>query len=153
MTWPVAAVDGPTRARILAASIPSAALAEVVVDAPFDQVWGWLSDLERSVPELDPTVGRLKVLSRDGDRGRIRATAPYVPVPLPFDIRMEEGFCLMKARARLFLVVMAAAPLDDGRTRITHVEAVPLPFTKWLRPLLSRMVRADVRGMARHFRR
>jgi hypothetical protein len=153
MTWPTATLDNGARARIIAAAVPSAAIEDVVVDAPYREVWEWLSDLERSVPDIDPTVGGLKVLSRDGEHWRIRASAPLVPVTLPFDARMEDGFCLMRAKWRLFLVVMAATPLDGNRTRITHVEGIPLPFTRWLRPLLRRFVRLDIKGMARHFRR
>ena len=155
MTWPTATLDNGARARVLAAAVPSAAVADVEIDAPFDEVWGWLSDLETAVPELDPTVGALRVVERDGQRWRIRASAPFVRgVTLPFDVRMEDGFCLMRARWRLFMVAMAADAIDDGRrTRITHVEAIPLPFTGWLRPLLARFVRADLRGMARHFTR
>ncbi|HVF73714.1 MAG TPA: SRPBCC family protein [Acidimicrobiales bacterium] len=152
MTWPTATLDNGARARILAAAIPNAAVVEVEVDVPFDEVWGWLSDLERSVPELDPTVAAVEVVEKKGMHWRIRASAPYVGVKLPFDVRMEDGFCLMRARWRLFTVVMAATPLPGGRTRITHVEGVPLPFTRWMRPVLRRFVSEDVRGMIRHFR-
>lgn len=153
MTWPTATLDNGARARVLAAAVPSAAVAEIEIDAPFGDVWAWLSDPETAVPEFDPTVAAVKVVERDGEQWRIRATAPYVRATLPFDVRMEAGgFCLMRARWRLFMVAMAADPLDGGRrTRITHVEAIPLPFTRWLRPLLRRFVREDLRGMARHF--
>jgi hypothetical protein len=153
MTWPTATVDNAARARILAAAIPSAATADAVLDASCEEVWAWLSDLERSVPEFDPTVAAIEVVAKDGINWRIRATAPFVRVKLPFEVRMEDGFCLMRARWRLFTVVMAATPLPDGRTRFTHVEAVPLPFTRWMRPILRRFVHDDLRGMVRHFRR
>lgn len=153
MTWPTATVDNAARARILAAAIPSAAMTEFELDAPFDEVWGWLSNLEHSVPEFDPTVAAIEVVEKRGIHWRIRATAPIIRVKLPFDVRMEDGLCLMRARWRLFTVVMAAVPLPDGRTRFTHVEAVPLPFTRWMRPILRRFVRDDMRGMVRHFRR
>lgn len=152
MTWPTATIDTAARARILAAAIPSAAISEVEVDAPFDDVWAWLSALDQAIPTFDPTVAAVEVVERAGERWRIKASAPYVRVKLPFDVRMEPGFCLMRARWRVYMVAMAATPLPGGRTRITHVEAVPLPFTRWLRPILARFVRADVAGMARHFR-
>ena len=56
----------------------------------------------------------------------------------------------MQARARLYLVLMAAEPHDDGaRTRFFHLEAVPLPGTRLLRGYLQRVVDADFRNLAR----
>ena len=153
MTWPTATLDNGARARIIAAAVPSAAMDEVIIDAPYDQVWPWLSDLEHSVATFDPTVGRIRVLSRDGERWRVRSSMPLVPVGIPFDVRMEDGFCLMRAKWRFYMVVMAATPVDANRTRITHVEGIPLPFTRWLRPLLRWFVRIDTKGMARRFER
>ncbi len=136
MTWPMATLDTGARARVIAAAIPSAALVEAAIDAPFEEVWPWLSDLERSVPEFDPTVADLKVVSKDGPRWRVRASAPYVRVKLPFDVRIEEGFCLMRAKWRLFAVVMTATPLPrrahpgdarGGRAAAVHPVDAPAP--------------------------
>lgn len=152
MTWPVAALSPAARARAIAAAVPSAALAEVDIDAPFDEVWDWLSDIEHSVPQFDFEVSRLRVLRREGNRLDVEARAPFLPIPFRFDAVLEPGWCFMRARFRLYLVVMTATPLDGGRrTRVTHVEGIPLPFTRWLRPVLQRIVRGDVRGIARHF--
>lgn len=153
--WPVASVGPIGRARALAASIPSAAWAEGVLDAPYDTAWPWVSDLEVSVPRFDTQVRALRVVERgaadsgDGaERLRIRATT--LGIGFPFDVRLEDGFCLMQARARLYLVLMAAEPHDDGaRTRFFHLEAVPLPGTRLLRSHLQRAVDADFRNLAR----
>lgn len=153
MNWPTATLDNRSRVRILAEAVPSAALEEVVVDAPYRQVWTWLADLEGSVAGFDPMVAKVKVLSRDGEHWRIKTWAPFLPLALDFDVRMEDGFCLMRGRWRVYLVMFAATPVDEHRTRITHVEAVPLPFTRWLRPVLRSFVRRDARGMARRFAR
>lgn len=150
--WPLAQLTPAARARAIAAGVPSAALAEVEIDAPFDEVWGWLSDLERSVPQFDVEVARLRIVRREGNRLEVVARAPFLPVPFRFDAVLEPGWCFMRARFRLYLVVMTATPLDGGRrTLITHVEGIPLPFTRWLRPILRWVVRGDVRGIARHF--
>jgi hypothetical protein len=152
MTWPTAIVDGAARARILAEAIPGAALAEAELDAPYDEVWAWLSDLEGSVPQFDTHVGRLKVTRRDGNKLTVVARGPVFPLRLTFDAVMEDGSCFMQARRRLYLVCMTVTPLDGGRrSLVTHMEGVPLPFTRWLRPYLRWVVRRDVRGIARHF--
>jgi hypothetical protein len=150
--WPVASVGPIGRARALAASIPSAAWAEGILDAPYATAWPWVSDLELSVPRFDSQVRALRVLERgvaDGaQRLRIRATT--LGIGFPFDVRLEDGFCLMQARARLYLVLMAAEPHDDGaRTHFFHSEAVPLPGTRILRRYLQREVDADFRNLSR----
>jgi hypothetical protein len=153
--WPSASLGPIGRARALGASIPSAAWAEGILDAPYDTAWPWVSDLEVSVPRFDTQVRALRVMERgaadsaDGaQRLRIRATT--LGIGFPFEVRLEDGFCLMQARPRLYLVVMAAEPHDDGaRTRFLHLEAVPLPGTRLLRSYLQRVVDADFRNLAR----
>ena len=150
--WPTATLGPVARARALAASIPSAAWAEEILDAPYDATWRWVRDLEVSVPRFDSQVQRLRVIERRVEDGaeRLRIKAWSMGIGLPFDVRLEEGYCLMQARARLYLVVMAAEPHDDGRrTRFFHVEAIPLPGAAIMRGAIVRGVRADVANLAR----
>jgi hypothetical protein len=150
--WPTAKLGPIGRARALAASIPSAAWTEGVLDAPYDTTWPWVADLESSVPRFDTQVRKLRVRSRQPEDGaeRLRIAATTFGVAVPFDVRLENGFCLMQARARLYLVVMAAEPHDEGtRTRFFHLEAIPLPGTRLLRAHLQRAVDADFRNLAR----
>jgi hypothetical protein len=150
--WPVASLGPIGRARALAAGIPSAAWAEGVLDAPYDRAWPWVTDLEISVPRFDTQVRRLRVRGRHVEDGaeRLSITASSFGVPIPFDVRLEDGYCLMQARARLYLVLMAAEPDAAGtRTRFFHLEAVPLPGTGFLRGYLQRVVDADFRNLAR----
>ena len=144
------------RARAIAAGIPGAGVAEAVYDLPFSEVWRRLTEFERSVPNADRLVGRLRVDHREalGDGvERIRLTA-WTPLGLRqrFDVRLEPGFCLMGGRA--YTVVMAAAPEpgDPARTRYVQVEAVPAHLGRLLAPLLRATVRGDVRGFARYLR-
>ena len=65
-----------------------------------------------------------------------------------FDVRLEEGLCVMRARGRLFLVGMAAVAEGD-QTRFRHAEGVPLPGGRLLRPVVRRTSRADSRRIAR----
>jgi hypothetical protein len=149
MTWPVAQLDPIMRLRAVAAAYPSAGVAETVVALPFDDAWAWLMDLERSVPTFDTEVIHVRIHERDGDRLRLTARNRRVPFGIPFDVTIEPGFCIMRARSRAFLVVMAAMPTDDGRTRFAHAEALPLPRLRWLHGRFQRMVEADVRGVER----
>lgn len=154
MPWPTAHLDPIRRAKILAAAIPGAVAAEMVIDAPYRPTWAWVTDLERSVRSFDQQVTSIRVRSREAtdepgvERLRITATTRGV-VPLRFDVRLEDGFCLMRGRARLYLVVMAAVPEGDNRTRFLHMEGVPLPGGRLLRPILQREVRSDLRNLKR----
>jgi len=150
--WPTAALGPIGRARALAASVPSAAWTEGILDAPYATAWPWIADLAVSVPRFDTQVRKLRVLARRPEDGaeRLRVAATSFGITIPFDVRLEDGFCLMQARARLYLVVMAAEPHDGGaRTRFMHLEAIPLPGTRLLRARLQRVVDADFRNLAR----
>ena len=57
MTWPEARLDRVRQLRVLGAALPGVAVVERVLDAPFDEVWSFLSDLERSVPMFDHLAG------------------------------------------------------------------------------------------------
>jgi hypothetical protein len=136
----------------MAASIPGAAWTEGILDAPYATTWPWIADLEMSIPRFDTQVRRVRVVARHSEDGaerlRIRSTA--FGVSLPFDVRLEDGFCLMQARARLYVVLMAAEPHDGGeRTRFLHLEAIPLPGSSLLRGIILRGVHGDFRNLAR----
>lgn len=149
--WPVATLGPIGRAKVLASALPSAAWAEGVIPAPYSDTWAWITDFERSVPRFDHDVQRITVhaRSRVGEVERVQLTARSYGVPIPFDTQVEEGFCLMRGRARLYLVIMAAEPANDGeQTRFLHVEAVPLPGTGFLRTRLQRAVNADLRRLS-----
>jgi hypothetical protein len=140
----------------LATAIPSSAWTEGILDAPYEATWPWIADLAVSVPCFDTQVRRLEVREcmPEGGTGdgvqRLRISAWTFGVAVPFDVRLEAGFCLMQARARLYLVLMAAEPHDAGaRTRFFHLEAVPLPGTRLLRRHIQRAVDADFRNLTR----
>jgi hypothetical protein len=150
--WPTARLDPIRRARVLAAAIPGG-FGEVVLDIPYAQAWTWLSDLERSVPAFDAQVDRLRITARradsDGVGERISFTATNRHVPIPFTARMEDGWCLMRARGRAFVVVLAAIAEGPDRTRYAQLEAVPLPGGRFLQRSLTRDVRNDIAGIRR----
>lgn len=151
IVWPEAALDPVARARVVAVSIPAAALAETTLSAPFDETWAWISDLSRSVPSFDRDVSAIRIRSRSdvgGGAEELTATVRSHGVPWPFTVRLEPGFCLMQARGRAYVVVMAAVPEpgDPTRTRFVHVEGVALQGTGVLRPVLERRGRDQRRS-------
>jgi hypothetical protein len=150
--WPVASLDPIGRARVLAATIPSAAFHHGVIDAPYDTVWRWTMDLENSTPRFDSQVDRIVIRDRaeHGDVTEMRIVARSHGLNLPFRVRIEDGFCMMKGWARLYLVVMAAVPEDGGeRTRFFHMEAIPLRGTGPLRRFIQREVDSDFSRLKR----
>ena len=151
MSWPEAHIDDIGRLRAIAAAYPGVVLTETVFDAPFDAVWGFVSDLERSVATFDPIVGHVRVLDRQGTELRI-TSGPFSRGPgFRLDVRLEEGFCLMQSPRRLYLVGMAAVP-DGDRTRYAHAEGIPRRHLGVARRLQQRLVRADVEGIRRSLR-
>jgi len=135
---------------VLAAAV-AGGFAEVVLEVPYTRAWAWLSDLERSVPAFDTQVDRLRIRSRrpdsDGTGELISLTATNHRLPVPFTARLEDGWCLMQARARAFIVVMAAVAEGPERTRYAHLEAVPLPGGRFLQRRLTRDVHHDIDGI------
>jgi hypothetical protein len=138
--WPLAQLDRVQRLRVLAASLPGASMHERIVPAPFDQVWNFFSDMERSLPSFDQAVGEFRIVERDGTRLVARARSPRLRVPFTFDIDLEPGWCLMTARPGIYVVGFAAQP-DNGQTRFGHVESYNLGGPGWIRaairPLLA----------------
>ena len=145
-TWPEAELDPVRRLRVMASVLPGVALLEREIDAPYDEVWSRLADLEGSVPDLDPMVASVRVLSRDGDRLTIKARTPFMPVATRFDVVLQDGWCWMQSR--VYLVGMAAVPHGD-RTLYAHLEGLPWRRTGIARPLLRRLIRLDVAGIVR----
>jgi hypothetical protein len=149
--WPSATLGPIARARAIAAAVPSAAWIEGVLDAPYYATWAWISDLEASVPRFDAQVRKLEVTERRAEDGaqHLRLRVSSFGLAIPFEARLESGYCLMQARRRLYLVVMAAEPHGRDHTRFFHLEAVPLPGTRLLRRFLHRAVAADFANLTR----
>lgn len=134
--WPDASIGDIALLRVLAQGMPGTWVAERLLDAPFRVAWPWIADLERSVPLFDSDVDALEVRSRDGDRLRVVARAPWWlgRSRIGFDVELRTGWCWMVARNGLYVVGMAAEA-DGQRTRIAHLEGITVRGTAWRRRL------------------
>jgi hypothetical protein len=149
--WPTIELGNVRRMRVLSAAIPNAQLAEAIVDAPFERVWSWFSDLERSVPAFDGQVRRLRIRRRDGDKVKMVSWQGLGGVlPMPFDVLLERnGWCLMTAPSRLYVVGMCADPVGDDQTHVGVLEALPRRFGRLAVSSVGRHVRGDVQRIGR----
>lgn len=153
--WPTARVDRIDRLRLLAEGLPGLTVEERVVAVPFDRFWGWLGDVERSVPVFEHTVAEMQIVGERAGRLDVRAKGPRRWSPtIPFDVDLSEGWCWMVTRPRAYVVGMAAEPTADGTgTRYAHLEGVAPSLPRWLMPIATRALRAGVRLHRRHVRR
>jgi hypothetical protein len=135
--WPSVDLDPLMRLRILAATLPGVAMEERTLPVPFDDVWQFIADLERSVPAFDPLVRSIQILERSasGENLRLRAW----PSPFSFRVELTEGLCLM--HSPVFMVAMAAMPLGPGATRFAHLEGIPTSGSPKMRSFQGRIVR------------
>jgi len=143
--WPSSELDPVRRMRVLVAAVPRAAFRERVLEASFDEVWRVASDLERGTPLWENNVAALTILEQEGDRLEVEIRSPF-GIRMRADAVLRPGWCVMQGR--LFAVGMAAAP-EGGRTRFAHFEAVRLPGTGLLRPVLGHRIHHEFETLER----
>jgi hypothetical protein len=146
MNWPVASLDPVRQLRVMAAALPGVALVERDLPQPFDAVWGFIGDLEHSVPGFDRLVESLRIVQRDGEHLQIMARSTLLHRATRFDVELRPGWCWMQSSA--YVVGMAAAPIENG-TRYAHLEGLPWRRTGVVRPLMRRLVIDDINGIER----
>lgn len=154
--WPVATLDPVARLRALAAGLDGVAIEERRLDARFEDVWGFISDLEHSIPTFDRTVASIRILDACGGKLRVRAgsTRHHGFVPLTFDVDLRSGWCWMVSRPQVYVVGMAAVP-DGSGTRFAHMEGLAIPWSpmrpplQWFARRQARHVRSDLNGIER----
>jgi hypothetical protein len=104
--------------------------------APFDTVWGFVSDLPSSVPRFDRDVASIEILERDGDRLKIISRSALARIPIRLDVELRAGWCWMVARPQIYVVGMAAIPAGQ-HTRFAMLEGVSLAGPRLLRSALA----------------
>jgi hypothetical protein len=154
VSWPETTLDPIDRLRVMAGVLSGVAVTEVHLDAPFEEVWAFVEDLDRSAATIDPLLAEVRVTKRDGTHWKGKVRTRFLPLWLPLDIEMNEGLCWMQARGRLrrFQYVGMAAVADPaGGTRYGHLEGVDIPGGRYLRWLFRRMIALDAQGISRVF--
>jgi hypothetical protein len=136
MNWPTVELDRVAQLRVLSRVLPGVVLEERTIAAPFDVVWGFVSDLPNSVPRFDRDVASIEIRERHGDRLKIISRPPFVPIPVRFDVELREGWCWMVARPQLYVVGMAAVPAGE-HTRFAMLEGVSVASPEVLRPMFA----------------
>lgn len=158
--WPIAHLDPVARLRVLASGLDGCVLTERLVETTVDELWAYLADLDH-VGSFDQFVGRVRIRDRRPvpdepgiEELDITAHVPAWGPGLPMAVRLEPGLCLMHGWRRLYVVGMAVSDAGDGiHVRHAHLEGVPLPGARLLRPLLRRHVALDVAGIDRELGR
>lgn len=152
---PVVTLARIARLHVLAAGLPGVDVAERIIDAPFEVVWNWVADLERSVPQFDADVAKLRVLRRagppDDERLRIRASGPahLAWLAWQFDVVLQPGWCWMVSKPQGYLVGMAAEPVGD-RTRFAQLEGIGVKGSRTLQHALRPIYSLSRRRHTRH---
>jgi hypothetical protein len=140
--WPVAEFDDVRALRVLAATVPGAAVHETVLDSPLEEVWAVAADLVGAMPRWLPDIHSVQ-LSQHGDEAIV---VGHTRLRARFDIELRPGWCLMQSR--FLLGGMAATEEPDG-TRFAFLGAfrVPAagPLGAVIRPLTRRLGRRSLR--------
>jgi hypothetical protein len=126
-------IDPIERLHLIAAGLPGAAVLERVLDAPFADVWATATDFEGALSGFEVSVGRARVVARDGEHVTLESRLPVLRTRQRVDIHVRDGWCLMQGRG--FVAGMAARP-EGERTRFAHLEAARIPGAALTRPLM-----------------
>jgi hypothetical protein len=146
-------IDPIRRLHALAAAIPGSAVAEGVLDAPYEAVWETVRDLEH-VGGIEILVKDPRITSRRPDpaTGGERLELEYRARPIMkrevLDVDLRPGWCFMQSQ--LGIAAMAAVP-EGERTRFAHLEAVRLPGRRLFGPMLK--AKMSLVGELRRFER
>lgn len=111
-------LDPVLRLRVLAAALPGSVVAERTMEAPFDQVWQVVTDLETMAPRYETSVAAIDVVERSPWWTRIVATLRDGQHE-EMDARIVRGWCLMQSQS--FIIAFGARPAGP-RTVLAHLE-------------------------------
>jgi hypothetical protein len=134
--WPVAGLDDVRRLRVLASATPGAGYAETRLAVPFERVWDFVGDVERSMPSLITDFRSFRVIAEtgarhgegDGDTQRFTARAVgLLGQRGRFEVELRSGWCLMQSR---FVIGGFAAVPDGDETLFAGCGGLRVPGTR-----------------------
>ncbi|MEH0541657.1 hypothetical protein QA802_00755 [Streptomyces sp. B21-105] len=128
--WPTTDLDPVRRLHALAAGISGARVTETHVDAPFEQVWTLLGDLEGGFGQVVTDMERLCVVRRQGERVEALARSRYGMRARLLGVQ-RPGWCWLQSR---FLLIGVAATPEGPGTRVAFTGGVRLPSRAALIP-------------------
>uniref|UniRef100_UPI002F917DEF SRPBCC family protein n=1 Tax=Streptomyces melanogenes TaxID=67326 RepID=UPI002F917DEF len=129
--WPTIDLDPVRRLHALAGGIRGAHVTEAHIEAPFEQVWALLGDLEGTFGQIVPDMERLRVVRRQGERVEALARSKYGMRARLRGVQ-RPGWCWLQSR---FLLLGVAATPDGPGTRVAFTGGVRLPTRAALVPL------------------
>lgn len=129
--WPTIDLDPVRRLHALVGGIRGAHVTEAHIEAPFEQVWALLGDLEGTFGQIVPDMERLRVVRRQGERVEALARSKYGMRARLRGVQ-RPGWCWLQSR---FLLLGVAATPDGPGTRVAFTGGVRLPTRAALVPL------------------
>src|SRR2546430_8773273 len=134
--WPTVELGDIERLRVLSRVLPGVWMEERVIDAPYERVWDFVSDLEGSVHMFDADVRKVRVVRREGENLVLWGFGSWRFLGLPnlFRVQLRDGFCWMSSQG--YVVGMAAIPEAD-RTRFLLFEGLPVHGPKFFPSLAA----------------
>ena len=126
--FPVADLDPVRRMQVLASALPGGGFARLRIETPFERVWAYLADLDRSIPELIGFLRRFELR----DDGTAIATGPLGNRGR-FEVDLRDGWCVMQDR---FVVGGFAAFADGQATILAACAAVRIAGVRRIVPLV-----------------
>ncbi|WP_327355963.1 hypothetical protein [Streptomyces sp. NBC_01304] len=129
--WPTTDLDPVRRLHALAAGVRGAQVSERLIEAPFDQVWPILADLEGELGRVLPDMRGVRITHRNGEQVTAVAHSKY-----GFRARLagvqRPGWCWLQSR---FLLVGVAAVAEGPDTRVALTGGVRVPGRAALVPV------------------
>ncbi|QSB03914.1 hypothetical protein [Natronoglycomyces albus] len=147
-TWPNASIDTVTRFRALSAAVAGAHVAERFINAPFDDVWAYISDLEGGFGDIEPDMRNIHVRHYDGHR-IVAVARSRLGMRALLRGTLRPGWCWLQSR---FLIIGIAAQPEGTGTRVAMTGGLRVPGRARLAPLgVRRTAQRSLIRLERHF--
>jgi hypothetical protein len=128
----------------MALALPGAVVVEREFGVPPERVWELVSDLERTVPMIQPHVRRLRVAG-EGERLDVRVRG-HAGLRARMRTVLRPGWCVMQSR---FLTVGMAVEETAEGARFARLQNLRLPGARALDPMVRSTLEAELDRLGR----